>query len=112
MKGQIDAGKLRVLAVFQEGKYDLLPDAKPTGETPWKDTFPLGYYVIAPKGLPKPILDKLIAASKTSSRARSSRASSSQRLHPRPQVRRRHEEGTHRLRGKFREVNEFLDDDK
>ncbi len=25
MKGQIDAGKLRVLAVFQQGKYDLLP---------------------------------------------------------------------------------------
>ena len=24
MKGQIDAGKLRVLAVFQQGKYDLL----------------------------------------------------------------------------------------
>ena len=59
MKGQIDAGKLRVLAVFQQGKYDLLPDAKPIGETPWKETFPAAYYVIAPKGLPKPVLDKL-----------------------------------------------------
>ena len=65
MKGQIDAGKLRVLAVFQQGKYDLLPDAKPIGETPWKDTFPVGYYVIAPNGLPKPVLDKLMAVSKT-----------------------------------------------
>lgn len=64
MKGQIDAGKLRVLAVFQEGKYDLLPEAKPIGETPWKDTFPVGYYVIAPNGLPKPVLDKLLAVSK------------------------------------------------
>jgi tripartite-type tricarboxylate transporter receptor subunit TctC len=64
MKGQIDAGKLRVLAVFQEGKYDLTPDATPIGETPWKDTFPVGYYVIAPNGLPKPVLDKLMAASK------------------------------------------------
>jgi tripartite-type tricarboxylate transporter receptor subunit TctC len=64
MKGQIDAGKLRVLAVFQEGKYDLLPDAKPIGETPWKDTFPVGYYVIAPNGLPKPVLEKLLAVSK------------------------------------------------
>jgi tripartite-type tricarboxylate transporter receptor subunit TctC len=64
MKGQIDAGKLRVLAVFQQGKYDLLPDAKPIGETPWKETFPVGYYVIAPNGLPKPVLDKLLAASK------------------------------------------------
>jgi tripartite-type tricarboxylate transporter receptor subunit TctC len=64
MKGQIDAGKLRVLAVFQEGKYDLLPEAKPIGETPWKDTFPVGYYVIAPNGLPKPVLDRLMAASR------------------------------------------------
>ena len=64
MKGQIDAGKLRVLAVFQHGKYDLLPDAKPIGETQWKDTFPVGYYVIAPNGVPKPILDKLLAVSK------------------------------------------------
>jgi tripartite-type tricarboxylate transporter receptor subunit TctC len=64
MKGQIDAGKLRVLAVFQQGKYDLLPDVKPIGETPWKETFPAAYYVIAPKGLPKPVLDKLLAASK------------------------------------------------
>jgi tripartite-type tricarboxylate transporter receptor subunit TctC len=65
MKGQVDAGKLRVLAVFQQGKYDLMPDAKPIGETPWKDTFPVGYYVIAPNGLPKPVLEKLTAASKT-----------------------------------------------
>jgi tripartite-type tricarboxylate transporter receptor subunit TctC len=64
MKGQIDAGKLRVLAVFQEGKYALLPDAKPIGETPRKDTFPVGYYVIAPNGLPKPVLEKLLAVSK------------------------------------------------
>jgi tripartite-type tricarboxylate transporter receptor subunit TctC len=64
MKGQIDAGKLRVLAVFQQGRYDLIPDAKPIGETPWKETFPVGYYVIAPKGLPKPVLDRLLATSK------------------------------------------------
>jgi tripartite-type tricarboxylate transporter receptor subunit TctC len=64
MKGQIDAGKLRVLAVFQQAKYDLIPDAKPIGETPWKETFPVGYYVIAPNGLPKPVLDRLLAASK------------------------------------------------
>ena len=70
MKGQIDAGKLRVLAVFQQGKYDLLPDAKPIGETPWKDTFPVGYYVIAPNGLPKPILEKLTAVFESHRRER------------------------------------------
>ena len=29
-----------------------------------KDTFPVGYYVIAPNGLPKPVLEKLLAVSK------------------------------------------------
>ena len=57
-------GSMIASAVFQEGRYELLPDAKPIGETPWKDTFPVGYYVIAPNGLPKPILDKLLAVSK------------------------------------------------
>ena len=57
--------QLGCLAVaFQQGKYDLLPDARPIGETPWKETFPVGYYVIAPNGLPKPVLEKLMAASK------------------------------------------------
>ena len=97
MKGQIDAGKLRVLAVFQQGKYDLLPDAKPIGETPWKDTFPVGYYVIAPKGLPKPVLDKLMAASKIiveSDEFKSFLKTNGYTLGS--QIRRRHEEGARR----------------
>jgi tripartite-type tricarboxylate transporter receptor subunit TctC len=64
MKGQADAGKLRVIATFNEGKYYLFPDAKPTSETPWKSYMRTAYYVIAPKGVPQPILDKLNAASK------------------------------------------------
>ena len=64
MKGQVDAGQLRVLGVFNEGKYYLFPDAKPTGEMPWKSYLRTAYYVIAPKGIPQPILDKLFAASK------------------------------------------------
>lgn len=64
MKGQVDAGKLRVIATFSDGKYFLFPDAKPTGETPWKSAVRTAYYVIAPKGIPQPILDKLFAASK------------------------------------------------
>jgi tripartite-type tricarboxylate transporter receptor subunit TctC len=64
MKGQVDAGKLRVIATFSDSKYFLFPDAKPTGETQWKSAVRTAYYVIAPKGIPQPILDKLFAASK------------------------------------------------
>lgn len=64
MKGQVDAGKLRVLATFSDKKYFLFPDAVPTGATEWKSYVSTGYYVIAPKGLPQPILTKLIEASK------------------------------------------------
>jgi tripartite-type tricarboxylate transporter receptor subunit TctC len=64
MKGQVDAGKLRVIATFSDNKYFLFPDAKPTGETQWKSAVRTAYYVIAPKGIPQPILDKLFAASK------------------------------------------------
>lgn len=64
MKGQVDAGKLRVIATFSDNRYFLFPDAKPTGETQWKSAVRTAYYVIAPKGVPQPILDKLFAASK------------------------------------------------
>ena len=113
MKGQIDAGKLRVLAVFQDGKYDLLPDAKPIGETPWKDTFPVGYYVIAPNGLPKPILDKLLAVSKTiveSDEFKSFLKANGYTSDPKIG-----DDMKKELAGydqKFREVVKFLDDDK
>ncbi len=64
MKGQVDAGKLRVIATFSDDKYYLFPDAKPTGQTQWKSAVRTSYYVIAPKGVPQPILDRLFAASK------------------------------------------------
>jgi len=53
-----------VLATFSDKKYFLFPDATPTGATEWKSYVSTGYYVIAPKGLPQPILTKLIDASK------------------------------------------------
>jgi tripartite-type tricarboxylate transporter receptor subunit TctC len=113
MKGQIDAGKLRVLAVFQEGKYDLLPEAKPIGETPWKDTFPVGYYVIAPNGLPRPVLDKLMAASKViveSDEFKSFLKANGYTSDPKIGDDMKKElEGYDR---KFRDIIKFLDDDK
>jgi tripartite-type tricarboxylate transporter receptor subunit TctC len=64
MKGQVDAGKLRVLATFNDKKYFLFPDAVATGLTEWKSYVPTAYYVIAPKGLPAPVLARLIELSK------------------------------------------------
>jgi tripartite-type tricarboxylate transporter receptor subunit TctC len=113
MKGQIDAGKLRVLAVFQQGKYDLIPDAKPIGETPWKETFPVGYYVIAPNGLPKPVLDKLLAASKVI--VESDEFKSFLRLNGYtwdPKYGDDMKKELAEYDGKFRAIIKFLDDDK
>jgi tripartite-type tricarboxylate transporter receptor subunit TctC len=113
MKGQIDAGKLRVLAVFQQGKYDLIPEAKPIGETPWKETFPVGYYVIAPKGLPQPVLDKLMAASKNivaSDEFRSFLRLNGYAYDPKFGDDMKKELADYD--GKFRAIIKFLDDDK
>jgi tripartite-type tricarboxylate transporter receptor subunit TctC len=60
--GHEQAGKVRVLAVFKKGKYDLFPNATPIGDT-YDATLPATYYVIGPKGMPKNVLDKLVDAS-------------------------------------------------
>ena len=60
--GHLKAGAIRALAVFKKGKHDLFPAAMPIGDT-YDATIASAYYVIAPKGLPKEVLDKLVAAS-------------------------------------------------
>lgn len=61
--GHIQAGTIRALAVFKKGKHDLFPEATPVGDLGYDATIPSAYYVIAPKGLPKGVLDKLVPAS-------------------------------------------------
>jgi tripartite-type tricarboxylate transporter receptor subunit TctC len=61
--GFVQARKVRVLAVFKKGKYDLFPEATPVADMGYDATLPAAYYVLAPKGLPKDVLDKLVAAS-------------------------------------------------
>ena len=61
--GHVQAGKLRVLAVFKKGPYGPLPEAFTTIDAGYKTTITASFYVLAPKGLPKPVLDKLTAAS-------------------------------------------------
>jgi len=61
--GQVQAGKVRVLAVFQKGKYELFPDATSVFDAGYDATLAAEFYVIAPKGMPKDVQDKLVAAS-------------------------------------------------
>ncbi|MDB5840007.1 MAG: hypothetical protein JWQ23_1959 [Herminiimonas sp.] len=60
---QVQAGKVRVLAVFKKGKYESFPDATPTVDAGYTGSTGASFYVIAPKGLPKDVLDKLTDAS-------------------------------------------------
>jgi tripartite-type tricarboxylate transporter receptor subunit TctC len=61
--GQVQAGKVRVLAVFKKGVYDPVPEAISTIDAGYKTTLSAQFYVMAPKGLPKEVLDKLVSAS-------------------------------------------------
>src|SRR5258705_3411463 len=113
MKGQIDAGKLRVLAVVPQRRHELLAGGQPLRETPWKDTFPVGYYVIAPNGLPKPILEKLTAVSKTiveSDEFKSFLKANGYTSDPKIGDDMKQELAAYDA--KFRDVIKFLDDDK
>ena len=61
--GQAQAGTVRVLAVFKKGKYEIFPHATPVFDAGYDVTLSATYYVIAPKGMPKDVQDKLVAAS-------------------------------------------------
>ncbi len=60
--GQVQAGKVRVLAVLKKGVYDPVPEAVSTIDAGYKTTLSAQFYVMAPKGLPKEVLDKLVSA--------------------------------------------------
>jgi tripartite-type tricarboxylate transporter receptor subunit TctC len=61
--GLVQVGKLRALAVFKKGKYEPYPDATPVYKTGYDGSLPSLYCVIAPKGMPKDVLDNLVTAS-------------------------------------------------
>lgn len=56
---QVQAGKVKVLAVFKKGKYAPVPDAQPTIDLGFDTTLSASFYIIGPKGLPPAVLDKL-----------------------------------------------------
>jgi tripartite-type tricarboxylate transporter receptor subunit TctC len=61
--GQIKAGQIRALAVFQKGKSDTLPDATSVIDAGYPVTLQVAFYVFGPKGLPQAVVDKLASAS-------------------------------------------------
>ncbi len=61
--GQVAAGKLRALAVFQKGQHAIFTDAASIDDLSGEVSILASFYLFAPKGLPKDVLDKLVAAS-------------------------------------------------
>ncbi len=61
--GHVAAGRLRALAVFQRGKHAVYPDAASIDDAHGDVSILAEFYVFAPKGLPKDVLDKLVTAS-------------------------------------------------
>jgi tripartite-type tricarboxylate transporter receptor subunit TctC len=63
VKGQVDAGKLRVLANTDKVRSAVYPDAPTLDEAGLKELFVVLYYaMLAPAGTPEPIVQKLRAA--------------------------------------------------
>ena len=61
--GQIAAGQVKPLAIAADKRSDLLPDVPTMAEAGMPDfNTPLWFGLLAPKGTPQPIVDKLAAA--------------------------------------------------
>lgn len=63
VRSHVAAGTVRVLASFSKDKYYLFPNAQSVVQAGYNVTLPADYGIIAPKGLPKDVLDKLVPAS-------------------------------------------------
>lgn len=63
VRGHVQAGTARVLAVFKKGKYESFPGAASVVDSGYDVTLPVSYGVIAPKGMPKDVQDKIVHAS-------------------------------------------------
>lgn len=63
VRGHVEAGTARVLAVFKKGKYEPFPQAASVPDSGYDVTLPVSYGIIAPKGVAKEVVDKLVAAS-------------------------------------------------
>jgi len=67
LRGHVDAGAMRIVAVFQKGRYEPFPDASPVGDQPdftSATLLPACNYVIGPRGMPPDVLDRLVTGSR------------------------------------------------
>jgi len=63
VRSHVSAGTVRVLASFSKEKYALFPNAESVVQAGYNVTLPADYGIVAPKGMPKDVLDKLVTAS-------------------------------------------------
>lgn len=56
---QVEAGKVKVLAVFKKGMYSPVPEAQSTIDAGYNTTLSASFYIIGPKGMPPNVIDKL-----------------------------------------------------
>ena len=63
MLPHVQAGKIRVIASFTKDKYFAFPQATSVVQAGYNVTLPASYGIVAPKGLPNEIKDKIIATS-------------------------------------------------
>ena len=62
-KGQVDAGRLRIIAILSRTRHPALPDVPTAIEQGWPDLVVMSWQgVVAPANTPAPILDKLESA--------------------------------------------------
>ena len=67
LRGHVEANAMRVVAVFQKGRYEPFPHAVPVGDQPGFEKatmLPACNYTIGPRGMPREVLDKLVAGSR------------------------------------------------
>lgn len=58
-----ESGRVRVLAAFKKGQYKMFPDAASIVDAGYPASLPASYYIIAPKGLPEDVKNRLVQAS-------------------------------------------------
>jgi tripartite-type tricarboxylate transporter receptor subunit TctC len=63
MLPHVHAGKIRVIAAFTKEKYFAFPEATSIVQAGYNVTLPASYGILAPKGLPNDVKEKLIATS-------------------------------------------------
>jgi len=60
--GLVQAGKIRAIGVFKSGKYPAFPDTESIVDAGYNASLTNANFIIAPAGIPRPVLDKLAAA--------------------------------------------------